>query len=227
MGQRPTPKHKLGVNQWLAANEIEQGGASTQVSNLGDMLMREYLWGKMSAALIQKIASAAERDGLKHLQIRSLQRQCANSNAAIVMNQSAMHTMRMTQVNSVCNSDDDSLLNFNRLAKAMPESCWGSCLQSMRLPMMQVDGKVGLQKGIHVLDVLFALMCHHDESTFKKFWSGDTGKLKAFWKCMHATTWCQSYPHKDDASHMVPLRLYGDAVQVTSIGKSWGRACRA
>eukprot|EP00971_Amphidinium_carterae_P303839 6037126-Amphidinium_carterae.1 len=66
----PNPKHRLGVNQWLAAQEIEEGVATTQESELGSMLMGEYLWGRMSAALVQRIASAAERDGLKQPQIR-------------------------------------------------------------------------------------------------------------------------------------------------------------
>ena len=56
---------------WRAADEAADGsGSSSAESALANLLISKWAWGEMSTPLIQQIAQAASRDGLRHPSIQ-------------------------------------------------------------------------------------------------------------------------------------------------------------
>eukprot|EP00971_Amphidinium_carterae_P348390 6490463-Amphidinium_carterae.3 len=50
---------------------------------------------------------------------------------------------------------------------------------------------------------------------------GSPKRLKSYWRAVRHCEWCQGL---DDFEHLIPCRLFGDGVQVSGLGKSWGRS---
>ena len=72
---------------------------------------------------------------------------------------------------------------------------------------------------------LWATLFETSPAMFKKFCSIDSDQIQAFWNGMVGTPLHRQATALDrDVSKVVPLKLFGDGVATTGIGKAWGKS---
>lgn len=202
-GPRPL-KARGGVRQRLA-----QAASEPQSSKLAQLLLELWSWGDISTPMVQKLAAAAESDGIKSADLALLAG--LGSRGVYPGN---MHA---------------------ELARRAPPSHIGEALSRIRVfyqnTRCPLGGIIAANAPIILPHELFSVMYHRYRSAFvKHILGGDAANIKSFWNSMRGDPYFDGHPcskRHDVLTRAVPLALHGDGVSVVGIKKTWTKSVDA
>ena len=192
-------KLRGGPRQQLAQARAQEEAAepAPQDSHLAKMLIEKWAWGGLSTPDLQKLASAAFKDGLHHPQVRALAALGAWGKYPANMQRDLLQAVGA-----------DCKLKF------------ATC--HFKVSLLGPKG-VGLPTDVTMIlpHKLFSMLYHHRPAAFQSsVLGGGPGNIRAFWRAMKDHPLVQSNPAlraREDLFKVVPLGIHGDGVNYQQI----------
>ena len=101
-------------------------------------------------------------------------------------------------------------------------------MSNISLPISKGNEVVDASHDMLLPHKLWATLCEHSESFFKKSLAIDDDRTRAFWEQMVGTSLHKQAVALDrDVSKVIPMKLFGDGVATTGISKSWGKSAES
>ena len=170
------------------------------------MLIREVLWGNMSATKAQKIASATVSSGANTDQVHRLSK----------LGTSGFHKNNI----------------WRDMKFKLGTNVFKSALVVREMPLCAGLGKARFGKvGILYPHVLFSLLYHVCYDQFvDKILGGCASNITRFWDSMVNHPNYATHPMKSNKkcpfkTKAVPISIHGDGVATTGVGKAWAKMC--
>ena len=207
--QKPKAEFPGGYKQSAVAFDASNSSSSTAAfhkdevvaasSFLVELLVFEFMWGFMTATMVQKICEAAVKDGLSHRDVKRLS------------------TIGCTGVFAGnCWRDMKSQLAPVKIRGA---------LGNFMIIMKTAFGRSKTQLNILWPHLLFSIMYHEYREEFvSRLCGGCVARIKTFWDSQANHPSYKSHPahgkHRYDLKTQgIPLKLHGDGVTCVGLGK--------
>eukprot|EP00971_Amphidinium_carterae_P090233 1786261-Amphidinium_carterae.2 len=191
---------KMVRKDGLTSLDVNMGGESA----LAHYLIKEWSWGRIPATTVQRVALLAVQDGCEHDQLRRL----ASLGTSGANPGNIARDLQACLAPSVFHS----ALYALTLPVAGKVLCEGCPPKDQQLKLPQVFAPflpLEIAFMVHYMmlpHLLFAELFKKSEQAFVQFFMGS--KTRGL----------------DDFDHLIPFKLFGDGVQVSGLGKAWGRS---
>lgn len=188
---------------------IARSVAEQPVSKLSTLLLDLWSWGELSTPMLQKIAAAAEDDGLDIKDIKKLASLGSRGLYPGNMHVELTNHLRPSNLVQQCSSMVVFYKNTNVLKGG---------IVSGRVPIL-------------LPHELFAIMWReYRESFCECLFGNQPDRIAKFWTAMEKSAYFKQHPMStrlDLKERGIPLSLHGDGVSIVGINKTWTKSVDA